>query len=612
MGHSIEEVIASRQVRCLFQPIVDATNLSLLGYEALSRGPSDCVLHSPVALFEAAAVRGLTRELDYLCLETAAATAAKLVLPGRLFLNLTPTGLLTLGEDAHTLVQSLEKHGRPPEDVVFELTERAILDDYPAIRKAMQRVKELGVCFAIDDLGAGYSGLRAWSELAPEFVKIDRYFISSIDSDPLKMEFVRAIVDMARAARSTVIAEGVATQAESTELREAGVGYLQGYHIARPKAEPMTSLSDTLVGRIQVPEAPREGLTAIDLANEGPTVTPDTRVVAVADMFHQDVTLQVVPVVRDGRALGIVRRTELLDVLSLPLRTELYRRKDIEALMDRNPLLVESDLRLDQVSRIVTRGYQERLHEQFLIVRKGVYVGMGRVIDLLKAITEEQVQMARYSNPLTTLPGNVPIYDCINGLIRRQRSVVLCHIDVDSFKPFNDCYSYSKGDEALIALSGILTAHASPRIDFVGHLGGDDFVVVFRSNDWQLRVEQIFSALDAELCPLYSAEHIEQGGITVPDRYGVTRKFPLLSISVAAIVCDITPCCSAEELAYLLAPLKSRAKREPGNAMSVELLSELVGSDRISAGEDVPVKPDSRQQQGTGAVHVLPVRDASG
>ena len=100
---------------------------------------------------------------------------------------------------------------------MLELTEQAILDDYDGIRSVMAEIQALGAAFAIDDLGSGYSGLRAWSELHPEFVKIDRYFIDGIDSDSLKMEFVRAIIDLARAARSTVIAEGVETAAEATE-----------------------------------------------------------------------------------------------------------------------------------------------------------------------------------------------------------------------------------------------------------------------------------------------------------------------------------------------------------------------------------------------------------
>ncbi len=578
MRNEIGEIIAARDVCPLFQPIIDASNESMLGFEALSRGPSNSALHAPQKLFAAAEEAGRTRELDYLCFESAVTRNAELGLRGRLFVNLTPTGLLSLGRDVDFITTTLMLAGAQPEKLVFELTEQAILEDYRAIRKAMHRISALGVSFAIDDLGAGYSNLRAWSELNPHFVKIDRYFVSAIDSDPLKMEFVRAIVDMARAAGSEVIAEGVETQAEAAELRDAGVSYLQGYYIAPPKPAPLEFASDTMIQRVAARAAPSEGVSARDLVIDVATVGPDALVSQVAEFLHANPDIDVLPVISEGRPCGIIRRTELLDLLSLPLRHELYGKKAIEFVMDKRPLLVESGLKLDQVSRLVTRSAQERLHEQFVVTEKGRYLGMARVIDLLRRITEEQVQSARYSNPLTALPGNVPIYDCVNGLLRRQRSFVLCYVDIDNFKPFNDYYGYSRGDDALVAVGRELGRHASPRLDFVGHIGGDDFVVVFCSPDWQQRIGQAMSAIERATRALYDSEHLEQGGLVCCDRNGIERSYSLLSVSVAAMICDSGPECTAEDLAYLIAPIKARAKRVAGSSIEIESYSNLVAS----------------------------------
>jgi GGDEF domain-containing protein len=206
---------------------------------------------------------------------------------------------------------------------------------------------------------------------------------------------------------------------------------------------------------------------------------------------------------------------------------------------------------------------------------------MARVIDLLRRITEEQIQSARYSNPLTSLPGNVPIYDCVNGLLNSRRFFVLCYVDIDDFKPFNDFYGYSRGDEALVAVGRELRICASPRLDFVGHVGGDDFVVVFRSPDWQERMARAMGAIQRATRELYHPEHLLQGGLQSRDRHGIERRFPLLSVSVAAMVCDSAPECTAEDLAYLIAPIKARAKRVPGNALEIESYVSLV-----SSGED--------------------------
>jgi EAL domain-containing protein (putative c-di-GMP-specific phosphodiesterase class I)/GGDEF domain-containing protein len=570
------QLIRERRLTFLFQPIIHARDRAVIGYEALVRGPSDSPLHSPSMLFEAAAREGVVPDLDRLCFELAVARRTELGLPGRLFVNLTPQGLLSFRGRTADVADILRRNDVPPEAVVIELTEQAILDDYDAIRGVMTEIQALGAAFAIDDLGSGYSGLRAWSELHPEFVKIDRYFISNIDSDALKMEFVRAIIDLARAARSTVIAEGIETAAEAAELVDAGVALLQGFYVSRPQADPVPEMSDTMIQRCPAGEFLADTMIARDLVRADSAVSPDIPVPKIAELFHEHVDVDAFAVVDRGRPVGIVRRVELLDLLSIPLRRELYLRKPISTLMDTNPLLVDADLRLEQVSRLVTRGFRERLQEQFIVTDHGKYIGLARMVDLLRSITQEQIRVARYSNPLTTLPGSVPIYDFVNRLLRRGKRFVLAHVDIDHFKPFNDIYGYAKGDEALLIVAKTIGAHTSPRVDFLGHVGGDDFVIAFRSHDWRDRLERALADVARELAALYKPEHVAQGGILTTDRYGVRRLFPLLSMSVGALVCDIaTTDVSAEDLSYHLAPLKARAKTRSGNTIEVERYGDI-------------------------------------
>ncbi len=121
-----------------------------------------------------------------------------------------------------------------------------------------------------------------------------------------------------------------------------------------------------------------------------------------------------------------------------PFACDLFLRKPISRLMSDDFLAVELGQTLQQVSRLLTSRARQRIEEDFIVTRGGHYAGMGRVIDVLRLITEEKLQQARHANPLTLLPGNVPIQQCLERLLQQRREAVICYIDVDSFKPFND------------------------------------------------------------------------------------------------------------------------------------------------------------------------------
>ncbi|HEY7377237.1 MAG TPA: EAL domain-containing protein, partial [Steroidobacteraceae bacterium] len=237
----LADIIEHGRIQTVLQPIVDPRARTVLGHEALSRGPSGTRLHSPLALFAAAIRSERTVELEECCLERAMQRFRGSSLDGRLFLNLSPFTLLAADSLAAWLAGLLDRLGLPAGRCVFEITEQSLYEDYAAIRAALDTLREIGCEIAVDDLGAGYSGLRAWSELRPDYVKIDRYFVCDIHTDGVKGEILRSIVEMSRAIGSRVIAEGVETAEECSELLDIGVDYLQGYFFGRPQAEPRVS-----------------------------------------------------------------------------------------------------------------------------------------------------------------------------------------------------------------------------------------------------------------------------------------------------------------------------------------------------------------------------------
>jgi len=165
--------------------------------------------------------------------------------------------------------------------------------------------------------------------------------------------------------------------------------------------------------------------------------------------------------------------------------------------MDNQPLMVEQSLSLQELSRMVAEGERRHLADGFIITEAGQYLGVGSSQDLIREITELQLQSARYANPLTLLPGNVPINEHIERLLQGGSSFVVCYCDLDNFKPFNDRYGYRKGDDMIQLVAGILREISDPERDFVGHIGGDDFVALFQSEDWEWRCQQTLQRFDA-------------------------------------------------------------------------------------------------------------------
>lgn len=233
---ALREILRSGTISTLFQPILAAGSRQIIGYEALSRGPSNSPLHSPMTLFTIARQSGQLLELDMLCRRRAIERFASSNLPGKLFLNILPETLLDHQHSSGRTLQMLQREGLTPERVVIELTEQSPIDDYQLLQRALQHYRSMGFSIALDDLGAGYSGLRLWTEMRPEYVKIDRYFIDGIHLDPLKREFVGSILRMAKASRAQVVAEGIELKEELDVLEQLGAEMLQGFWLGRPQS----------------------------------------------------------------------------------------------------------------------------------------------------------------------------------------------------------------------------------------------------------------------------------------------------------------------------------------------------------------------------------------
>ncbi|WP_236195177.1 bifunctional diguanylate cyclase/phosphodiesterase [Pseudomonas glycinae] len=574
---ALSSILTQSGLHSLFQPIICLSERRILGYEALTRGPSNSPLHSPIALFAVARQAGRLSELEIACRQSACRRFNEQQLPGKLFLNVSPESLLEAAHQPGRTLQLLQDFGIPPSQVVIELTEQTPIDDFQLLQTALHHYRAMGFSIALDDLGAGYSSLRLWSELRPDYVKIDRHFIDGIHQDALKREFVGSILQIAKASRAQVIAEGIELPEELAVLTEMGVDLVQGYLLGRPQEHPPHDARALMPKHDSSAVALNdEGSDLSALLNDQPAVNRDTPTATVLEAFRRQANLNSLAVLDEqSQPCGIVHRHSLSDALLKPFATDLFARKPISRLMNDDFLAVEMSQSLQQVSRLITSRARQRIEEDFIITLNGSYLGLGRVIDVLKLITELKIQQARYANPLTLLPGNVPIQQCLTRLLQQGRESVICYVDIDSFKPFNDIYGYGRGDEVLLCLAQCLNERVDPSRDFVGHIGGDDFLLVLGPEDWRKRLNQLLDDFQSQCRRFYRPEHLEAGCFVAPNRQGIRQEFPLLSLSIGVVHLHPEACAQldASQLAEMASQAKHHAKNVPG--YSVHLIDSL-------------------------------------
>ena len=570
---ALSSILTQSGLHSLFQPIISLSERRIVGFEALSRGPSNSPLHSPITLFAVARQAGRLNELEIACRESACRRFHEQQLPGKLFLNVSPESLLEAAHQPGRTLQLLKDFGIPPSQVVIELTEQTPIDDFQLLQNALNHYRTMGFSIALDDLGAGYSSLRLWSELRPDYVKIDRHFIDGIHQDALKREFVGSIMQIAKASRAQVIAEGIELPEELAVLTDMGVDLVQGYLLCRPQEQPPRDARNLMPKQDSAAVALNdEGSDLSALLNDQPAVARETPTATVLEAFRRQANLNSLAVLDEhGHPCGIVHRHSLSDALLKPFATDLFARKPISRLMSDDFLAVEMSQSLQQVSRLITSRARQRIEEDFIITLNGGYLGLGRVIDVLKLITELKIQQARYANPLTLLPGNVPIQQCLTRLLQQQRESIICYVDIDSFKPFNDIYGYGRGDEVLLCLAQCLNDRVDPSRDFVGHIGGDDFLLVLGPDDWRKRLNQLLDDFQSQCRRFYRAEHLEAGCFTAPNRQGVRQEFALLSLSIGVVHLHAQACAQldASQLAEMASQAKHHAKNMPGYSIHV-------------------------------------------
>jgi diguanylate cyclase (GGDEF)-like protein len=209
--HALRSLLDTPRIDVAFQPIWDLQDNTILGYEALARPWAGYGLDGPAEAFAIAETIGKVNELDAICRGAALGSADELPDDALLFINISPQSLTHSTVEGDKLVHAVRAAGLEPKRVVLEITERSPGRPEHVIAEA-RRLRRLGFHLALDDVGAGHSGLEMLGELPVDFVKIDRSIVVAAVNDPKSQALLVAIIALARRADAFVIAEGIESE----------------------------------------------------------------------------------------------------------------------------------------------------------------------------------------------------------------------------------------------------------------------------------------------------------------------------------------------------------------------------------------------------------------
>lgn len=577
----IKELIEENQLTAYFQPIVSIEHGSVYAYEALCRtivpNPFDTIDN----LFKQANLSGHTLQLDMRCRENSLCHAAEQKIDdghALLFVNISPTSLLHPDHNPGYTEILAQKCGIAKERIVLEITEQEAVSNYNLFRRAIDHYRNSGFHIAIDDFGAGYGGLKMLSMLQPDYVKIDRHFFQHKGRSHINYNLIDAIATACHRIGIHVIAEGIESEDDLHICREVGIQLLQGYYFAKPTPELITAEKLNLQAYPTFQSSGTKLFDEVicigDISNYIEPINVDDRALDILKRLSSCPELDCLPVLSNGRLCGMINRHRFMEghmVGRYGYGLSLNYYKHVSDVLEEYFLQVPHYSSVEEVARKIHLRQQMSVYDDICITRSGKYIGMVSVRDILNAVTENSMMLARGANPLTGLPGNEFIQRQIARMLSRSIHFDVSYIDIDSFKPYNDCHGFEKGDRVIKKVGDILVQAVKKwdqsSIGFAGHIGGDDFIIITRPKHSIATCEYIIEQFNQSRKVFHTQEECQDNFYHSVDRNGNSQQFGLLSLSIGVVSTEIHRISSIAEVSSIASDLKKRAKKINGSVI---------------------------------------------
>ncbi|KIL43258.1 GGDEF domain-containing protein [Jeotgalibacillus campisalis] len=290
----------------------------------------------------------------------------------------------------------------------------------------------------------------------------------------------------------------------------------------------------------------------------------------VDDLFQQEPGLQGIVIMDPDKPPALITRTKFYQKMGTRYGYNLYENRPIGLLANSSPLIVDFFASVIEVSKWAMERPDDEVYDDVVVKKDGNVYGAVSIKKLLTTVADIQTELASYLNPLTRLPGNTMIDEHLTSAFEQQKPFTLLYIDLDRFKAYNDSYGFKKGDDLLRETATILRSCFDRSDSFLGHIGGDDFIVIIPGMEYESSCSAIIQQFDDCLRSFYTKEHFQQRFIYTENRSGQLEEMALVAISIAAVTQHNGLFGSVEELVNEATRLKKICKKRSESCFYTE------------------------------------------
>jgi diguanylate cyclase (GGDEF) domain len=571
----LDAILDGKFITIVYQPIVSLEDGHIYGYEALCRISHDDLQMNIEHMFKVADRANRAWDLEIMCRAKALEGAVHKDPEKLLFINVNPNIIYDEKFREGFTKDRLSEYGLNADNIVFEITERVAVLDNNAFLSSINHYKSQNYGIALDDIGAGYSGLNVIAVVRPNLIKLDMNLIRDIDKDETKQLLCKAMVDFGKNAGILLIAEGIETEEELKTVMKLDVDFGQGFFLGIPQ-KPFAGIAHEKVSLItkyhnkRYTEKIKSSVypTIGYLAKPGYTFASDAEVEDICETLRLNPTITEFAVLDGDVATGFMTRHDVQEAFGSKCGDGPEPEKVIQKLTHNTFLSVNHSMTVEHVSRLAMQRPFAQLYHPIIVEKAKKYLGIVTIRDLLNACTRVEIDTALHSNPITGLPCNLLIEKEILTRVLGDNPYCIAYFDIDNFKAYNDAYGFSNGDLMLALIANILKESAS-RNEFIGHIGGDDFIVICDYYEGEAYCTTVLNRFMGEVTTLYRDEDVKNGYIVSKNRQGVTENYPLASLSIAGISNKTVQYKSIDDFSQDVLQLKKKCKRHMGNYCEV-------------------------------------------